>query len=836
MNDYGDYMQLLSYEILNASGDASKNSIPMFTSVTYPCFIDLTFSEVQSVYDVIPVFQDDCDPIYEVYRSLDGVNFYKFQKGGQIANYIRVFIKYVSTDIVAINNIEVVGEDCSFPQKHVSFKEICKFEDSDYAIPVTDEDIFNEVNGIISRTIGQQYVDGFELKLDRRLKNDYYTVESLRGKVRLISNSGVGLAAAFNCYLKKVCNCHISRFGNQVKLPHNLPAVPSKIDCKTKFKYRYAYNYCAHSYSMSFWNKDDWQKEIDFLAMNGVNMVLDLTGMEEVYRRFLSKIGYRHREIKNFLTGPSYFAWNYMANVTGIGGPVHDDFFADKCELARKNHRRMQILGMDVVLQAYNGMVPSNIKKKNRDVPVIEQGLWNGIPRPLMIDPASASYIKYAELFYQCQKEVFGDISKFFAGDICHEGGTLEGTSEKEVYANFFDSIIKYRKDAVVVMQAWGENPTKSFIKHTKPFRNDHILMLDLFAESSPKSEGRNAPLSKYNYLFGMLNSFGGRLGLHSNIDLLARKIKASSKNSNFKGIALTAESNTSDPSAIDLFFSTVWENIEDVNLWLHDFALRRYGKESNNIYKAMDILLKTAYSDKFYNLGEGAPENLLCGRPEGRYDKVSSWGNTKFGYSSKEFEEAAALFMADYDKFKSNECYIYDAVNILRQVLSNRIYKLIMSMEDEYLKKDYFAFVENGEKLMAIADKLDNLLLNHPDFSLNSYISKVKDYSDKLDDFTKEIYMLSARALITTWYSRPAANEGGLHDYSNRQWGDLISQFYKPRWQRYIENVKREMDGLEPEKIDWFKMEWDWVLADTKCTEKTREDNLKALSKSILG
>ncbi|MCR4594618.1 MAG: alpha-N-acetylglucosaminidase [Clostridiales bacterium] len=828
-------MQLLSYEILNASGEADKNSIPLFSAVTYPCFIDLTFSEVKSVFDVIPVFPDNCNPEYEIFRSLDGVNFYKFQKGGQIANYIRVFVKYVSSDTVSINNIEVVGEDCLFPQKHAPFNEICKFEDSPYCAEINDEDILEEVRGIIARAIGENYVDGFELKLDRRIKSDYYTIESLRGKVRLISNSGVGLASAFNAYLKKVCNCHISRFGKQVSIPHNLPAVPEKIDCQTKFEHRYAYNYCAHSYSMSFWDEEDWQKEIDFLAMNGVNMVLDITGMEEVYRRFLSKIGYRHREIKNFLTGPSYFAWSYMANITGVGGPLHDAFFAEKCELARKNHRRMQILGMNVVLQMYNGMVPANIKKKNRDIPVIEQGLWNGLPRPLIIDPSSASYIKYAELYYQSQKEVFGDITRYFAGDICHEGGSLEGSNEKEVYGNFFDSIIRFRNDAVVIMQGWGENPTKSFIKHSKPFRDEHILMLDLFAESRPKSEGRNSPLSKFDYLYGMLNSFGGRMGLHSNLDMLPKMIKASSKNSNFKGIALTAESNTSDPAAIDMFFSTVWENIDDPSQWLKDFALRRYGKESENISRAMDILLKTAYSDKFYNLGEGAPENLLCGRPEGRYDKVSSWGNTKFGYSTKDFEEAAKLFLADYDKFKQNECYIYDAINILRQVLSNQIYSIILSMEDEYKKKDYFAFIENGNKLMSLADKLDKLLLNSTDFSLGTYLAKVRNYSDKLDDFTKEIYMIGAKALITTWYSRPAANPGGLHDYSNRQWGDLISQFYKPRWQRFIDSVKLEMDGKEPEKIDWFKMEWDWVLKDTPCSTKVREDNLKALSKSIL-
>lgn len=828
-------LELLNYEILNASGEADKNSIPMFSYYTYPCFIDLAFSKNMSVHDVIVVFPENTEVNYTVLSSLDGVNFYKKGKSPKIARYIRIFIKYYSGLRPTVNNIEVLGEDCAFPAKKAVFTEPEVFEKTEYAKPVTDEDILNDVYGIIGRAIGEQYTEQIELRLDRRLKEDYFTIESLRGKIILISNSGIGLASAFNCYLKDVCRCHVSRYGKQVSLPQNLPQVKGKIERHTKFKHRYAYNYCAHSYSMAFWNEEDWQKELDFLAMNGVNMVLDITGMEEVYRRFLSKIGYRHREIKNFLTGPAYFAWFYMANIFGVGGPLHDNFFHDSCELARKNHRRMKILGMDIVLEAYNGMVPSDISKKVGDIPTIKQGLWNGLPRPLIIDPSSVSYVKYAALFYEAQKEVFGDITKYFAGDICHEGGTLKGSDKKDVYMNFVGTLTNFKKDAVLIMQGWGENPTKSFIKYSKPFRGEHVLMLDLFAESRPKSEGRYAPLSKFNYLYGMLNSFGGRMGIHGNIDILPGKIRESSKNPNFKGIALTAESNTSDPIVVDLFFSTVWEDITDTKEWINSFAERRYGTKNESIEKSLEIQLKTALSDKYYNLGEGAPENLLCGRPERRYDKVSSWGNTKFGYNVEEFEEAAKLFLTDYDKFKDNECYVYDAVNILRQVLSNRIYGIVLKMEKEYKSKDYFSFLENGEKLLSLADTLDKVLLNHKDFTLNEYLGKVKAYSNKLDDFTKELYLINAKALITTWYSRTAANEGGLHDYSNRQWGDLVSSFYKMRWEKLIEQVKVETDGGKPQEIDWFKLEWEWVLGDTKITKKIREDSLKALAKKIL-
>lgn len=829
-------MELLNYEILNASAPADKNAIPMFSCDTYPCFIDLAFSKNMSIYDVITVFPDDVQVEYEIMSSLDGVNFYKLGKGGKIARYIRIFIKYYSGTLPTINNIEVIGEDCSFPQKKTSFKEPPVWNDTEYSKAVTDEDIIAEVQGIIGRAIGEKYVESFELRLDRRLKEDYFTVESLRGKIRLISNSGVGLASAFNCYLKEVCSCHISRFGKQVKLPQNLPQVNGKIDRRTTYKYRYAYNYCTHSYSMAFWGEEEWQKEIDFLAMNGVNLVMDLTGMAEVYRRFLSKLGYRLREIKNFLSGPAYFAWNFMGNLYSVGGPVHDDYFAEKCELARKNHRRMQVLGMGVILQAYTGLVPNDIQKKNRDVTVLPQGKWNGLERPPVLSPDSVMFVKYAALFYESQREAFGDISHFYAGDICHEGGTMGKANAKEAYVNIMQSMLSFDKNAVWVLQSWGDNPQRLFTKAMKPYRDEHILMLDLYAEKDSRAEGKFAPLAKYNYLFGMLNNFGGRNGVYGNLDTLPNKLKSASLQPNFKGIALTAESTAVNPAVLELFFDCVWKDIADVGAWLKAYAVRRYGKDNKNIAKSVELLLQTAFCDKYYGIGPVAPECALCCRPESGVEKVSCRGSTKSGYPKAHFDEAVKLFLTDYDKFKDNECYVYDAVDLLRQALADRITDTVKKMASSYKSKDYFAFTEYSEKLLSLTDMLDRVLLNCKEFTLGNYLDKVHEYADKLDDFTKELYMINAKALITTWYSRRAADgKDYLHDYAHRQWGDLVGSFYKMRWEKFIEKVKTEMDGGKPADIDWFKVEWDWVLADTDYTKRVREDSLKALGKQIL-
>ena len=830
-------MELLNYEILNASGEASKNTVPMFVFDTYPCFIDLAFPKCMSVHDVVVVFPDNTDVNYTVYSSLDGVNFHRKGKSAKIARYLRIFVKYYSGEKVTINNIEVLGEDCTFPSKKAVFREPEVFEKTEFAVPITDEEIYEDVKGIIGRTIGEEYTEQFDLRLDRRLKEDYFSVASLKDKIVLTSNSGVGLASAFNCYLKEICNCHISRYGNQVKLPKTLPSVNGKIDRTTTFKYRYAYNYCTHSYSMAFWNEEQWQKEIDFLAMNGVNLVLDILGMEEVYRRFLTKLGYRHREIKNFITGPSYYAWFYMGNVCGIGGPVHDNFFYEKCQMARRNHRRMQALGMNVVLQAYTGMVPRDINKKDRDIPTIEQGKWKGIEQPLIVCPDSAYYLKLAKLFYECQKEVFGDITHFYAGDIGHEGGKLDKSKAKDSYTNVMASMLQYDKDAMWVVQCWALNPNKLFTKSVKDYRDNHILMLDLNTEKINHNANNFSRLAKYgNVLCGLLNNFGGRHGIYGDINKIPEMVKAASQRPNFKGIALTSESTQVNPVVTDIFFSTIWENVDDVKGWTKKYALRRYGKENEHINEAMEILRKTAYGSDNGPLSFGATETMACRRPLDPESKMfTARGTVKIPYSEKEFDEAVKLFLKDFDKFKDNECYIYDAVDLLRQSICNKLTPLVRKTISAYKSKDYLICLEYGEELLSLLDTLDRVLLNSKYFSFSSYIEPAKEYTNKLDDFTRELYMINAKALITTWYCRLLCDDGNLHDYAHRQLGDHINSFHKMRWEKFLEQVKIEMDSGKQQDIDWFKVEWNWVLGETTFTKKVREDSLKAIGKQVL-
>ena len=103
-----------------------------------------------------------------------------------------------------------------------------------------------------------------------------YRRGSSDGAVLLEGTTGVELAMAFNHYLKHIANCSVSwrqTGGNQVNLPAVLPLPPAaalRLDRTSKWSY-YA-NVCTFSYSFVWYDLDAWVREIDWMAMNGINL------------------------------------------------------------------------------------------------------------------------------------------------------------------------------------------------------------------------------------------------------------------------------------------------------------------------------------------------------------------------------------------------------------------------------------------------------------------------------------------------------------------------------------------------------------------------------------
>ena len=105
---------------------------------------------------------------------------------------------------------------------------------------------------------------------------DFFELDQKDDKVVVRGNNYVCIATGLNWYLKYYAGIHLSWNSMQAELPEVLPAVKQKERHETSMKYRYNFNYCTFSYTMAFWDWERWEKEIDWMALHGINLPLSM--------------------------------------------------------------------------------------------------------------------------------------------------------------------------------------------------------------------------------------------------------------------------------------------------------------------------------------------------------------------------------------------------------------------------------------------------------------------------------------------------------------------------------------------------------------------------------
>ena len=65
-----------------------------------------------------------------------------------------------------------------------------------------------------------------------------------------------------------------------------------------------------------------WEQEIDWMALNGINLPLAFVGQEYVWRQVYLQLGLPDSDLASFFSGPAFLPWQRMGNVYEWGGPL----------------------------------------------------------------------------------------------------------------------------------------------------------------------------------------------------------------------------------------------------------------------------------------------------------------------------------------------------------------------------------------------------------------------------------------------------------------------------------------------------------------------------------
>ena len=838
----------------------------------YYRYIDL---KLDGLYHItkIEIFNQTNDTYnhYEIYASETGAEFNKIaykdddtlaDADGETyavdvnASQLRINLSYNSAQMEGnLAEVKVYGTRIGDAQTYETNIETTDFSETQWAEEYerfeNDEEYanqktINEMSELVGRVIGDEWKDDFvfALREDNSDGKDIFEVsDGEDGKILIRGNNGVAMASGFNYYLRYYCKVDYNPlFASQLDMPETLPEVGETIVKETDYDVRYALNFCTYSYTMAFWDWDEYEAFLDWAAMSGINLMLDIVGQEEVIRRTLQDYGYTDAEIKEYLCGPAYFAWYYMQNMTGYGGELPDSWFENRVELARKMHDRMQTYGITPVLSGFSGMVPTNFDEKYTDATVIEQGTWCGYTRPDMlrtyVDDGQKDYFsEMADRFYQNQRDIFGDVTNYYAVDPFHEGGRTGDMDVSLVYETVQQKMIENDEDAIWLIQQWSGSMTDAKLSGLKV--KDQALVLDLFSEINPSysvMERNDIP-----WVWCMLHNFGGRMGIDGNPDDVSQNIPDDYQSTEYmQGIGMTPEAIENSPMMYELLWDMTWtKDPIDYREWVQDYAERIYGGTNEDIQRVWEIMLETGYNSKdtYY---QGAAESVINSRPTTNFTSASSWGHSDINYDKELLEEAAALMAKNYDTFKDSPAFVYDFVDILRQVVANSAQEYHTEMVSAYQNGDLELFDAISSDFLEMILLQDEILSCSSDFLVGTWIEDARSMVADSDDWTKDLFEFNARSLITTWGGYKNANGGGLRDYSNRQWAGLTKDYYYPRWEKWVNDAKAALtDGTAMPSTNWFLMEFDWANEKSDqgtayATEASGGD-LKALSQQVL-
>ena len=652
----------------------------------------------------------------------------------------------------------------------------------------TDPEV-KAAKALAGRVVGKQAAHFVFERIDA--DTDCFRLEQRGGKLVIQGNSANSMAVGLNHYLKYYCHVEYGwLLGDRFDLPKNLPAVPEPVQASARVRDRFFLNYCTYGYTMPWWQWADWEHFIDWMALNGVNLPLAITGQESIWYQIWTEMGLTDEEVRNYFTGPAHLPWHRMQNIDRWGGPLPQVWLDGQLELQKQITARERELGMKPVLPAFAGHVPRDLARIYPDAPLTQLEAWSGYQDEYactFLDPMSELYSEIQKKFVQKETEIYGT-DHIYGIDIFNElmPPSWEPDYLARVSRQVFESLEAADPEATWLQMGW------LFYNERKYWTDDRVeayltsfplerqILLDYFCERQEVWK-RTQSFFGVPYIWCYLGNFGGNTTLVGKVRDIDQKIEnvLVSGGENLTGIGSTLEGFDCNPFIYEYIFEKAWNlpQHRDVPAWTAAMADQRAGKVDERAQEAWKLLIDSVYVDS------SAPgqASFVNQRPSlGRTKTV--YGNARIRYDNRHLAKALGLLL---EVDGQNSAYSFDLVNLTRQMLANYFDSLKAEYEKEAAEKDIDDMDEISARMLEVIDDIDRVIGTHSYFLVGKWIADARSWGKTPGE--KDYFESNARNLITTWSDKDMV----LNDYASRTWNGLTGTLYKVRWEKFFQAVK---------------------------------------------
>lgn len=393
---------------------------------------------------------------------------------------------------------------------------------------------------VLERVTGNKDLSGkIVLEKKRSKSNTFFEHHSKDGILYVSGSDNVALCRGFYDYMKQHRYGLKTWSGSSLSVPETFPdeAIRKVV---SPFANHYYFNVCTYGYSMPYWDWARWEQEIDWMALHGINMPLALVGYEAIIARVWKKMGLTDEEINQYFVGPAHLPWMRMGNVSGIDGPLNEDWHKQQIALQHQILDRMRALDMKPICPGFPGFIPEAFKRIHPELEIIETH-WGGAFRNWMVSPQEPLFKEIGTAFIREWEKEFGKCDYYLVDSFNEmeipfpEKGN---PGRYEMAASYgqkvYESIKAANPKAVWVMQGWmfgyqryiWDYETLGALVSKVP--DQKMLLLDLAVDYNKHFWHSEVNWEYYKgfynkpWVYSVIPNMGGKVGMTGVLDFYA--------------------------------------------------------------------------------------------------------------------------------------------------------------------------------------------------------------------------------------------------------------------------------------------------------------------------
>jgi alpha-N-acetylglucosaminidase len=592
---------------------------------------------------------------------------------------------------------------------------------------------------LITRVIGADKAARFTLELiptSNATFEEYFLLPvSAANSITIRGTNAISLCSGFHWYLKYTAKCGI-RYGDVQVTDEELPTLPAVLKeerVDSVVRWRYYMNVVTHSYSAAFWDWERWSQEIDWMAMNGINMPLAFTGQEAVWDKVYRDFNLTQHEIDAHFAGPAFLAWGRMGNIRGWGGRYTSEsgingltahWIAQQKALQLSIVQRERSLGMTTVLPAFAGHVPNGFKRLFPSAKIHGSGGWCGFigeySQVPVVDAADPLFAQIGKAFTTELIAMYGT-DHYYNGDTFNEMAAPDISLVPKWGEATYAALSVVDPEAVWFVQGWSLRswPNEKLQAYWSKVPKGKLISLDLNCAAS--GVGGSDKFMKdikppRPVVCGLLTNMGGERYLGGPLAKIANNSWAYAQREGgrmglLSGIGHNPEDLHCNPVKWQLLGEVPWRGlgkgrtnsllVSNMSEWMMDYAARRYaphGMDAPKAQLAWSLLLDSAYtgtSDKLF------ADDGICRMPSFALRSGTSTSKEPAGVvqalkllveaaedsglvdiaTTDEADQAPSNTAVALTHLEQNAAFRYDITDVSRQVLQNRFATLYTDM-----------------------------------------------------------------------------------------------------------------------------------------------------------